>query len=537
MSGINTLIDTLMHQVLGKRVDTPHPRDLNQPVKPMTAAGALAAVRSDSRLDARNNAPVREAGRAPQDERATQARQPTGEKLPPPSTQTTFTSSARSIADLMLRFPASPSALRVAQPLFPSSQSPAPTQVAERLQSSVRDSGLFYESHLSRWFRGELPREQLLREPQMLRSLNFSQAASSLPPAPLKTSLPAFLLGLSRVGGAAPALAQSGLNAQSVLPVAPPGAGVGGVSAAPGSAQPLGLAGAAAGADARGNSAAAQPQALNADITTRSGREQPLLDPQTLSSLRFTQASPSLPPTPLKTSLPAFLLGLSRAGEAPAGFAQGGTSGQSASPAAPGSASAAGAPGAPGTSQTAQPSAPPGAPAGVAGADARASSVAAVQQQALNAEIATQSARLQRSEVIHESLQGVVRHQLELLATPVLRWEGDVWSGIFMALMIQPPAKRDERGGTDEEQGQDESGTKEWHSNMTLQVAGLGEVGVKLWLRDSQLDLELVARDPDVRLALAEGVDQLKSRLDALDLAEVRIRLHHDLLEPEEAPP
>ncbi|WP_201220165.1 flagellar hook-length control protein FliK [Halochromatium roseum] len=411
-----------MHQVLGKRVDTPTPRDLNQPVKPITAAGALAAVRSDSRLDARNHAPVSEVGRAPQDGRTTQARQPAGEKLPPPSTQTTFTSSARSIADLMLRFPASSSALRVAQPLFPSSQSPAPAQVADRLQSSVRDSGLFYESHLSRWFRGELPREQLLREPQMLRSLSFTQAASSLPPTPLKTSLPAFLLGFSKGGEAAPGSAQAGLSGQSASPVAPAGAGAPGVPPAPG-------------------------------------------------------------------TLPA----------------------------------------------PAPPSGSSGAVAGPTGAEARDNSAAA-QQQALNAEIATQSARLQRSEVIHESLQGVVRHQLELLAAPVLRWEGDVWSGIFMALMIQPPAKRDERGGSDEEQEQQESGANEWHSNMTLQVAGLGEVGVKLWLRDSHLDIELMARDPDVRLALAEGVERLKSRLDALDLAEVRIRLHHDPPEPETLP-
>lgn len=424
MSGVNTLIDTLMHQVLGKRVDTPHPRDLNQPVKPMTPAGALATVRSDSRLDARNNVPVGEAGRAPQDERATQARQATGEKLPPASTQTTFTHSARSIADLMLRFPASSSsALRVAQPLFPSTQIPAPAQVADRLQSSVRDSGLFYESHLSRWFRGELPREQLLREPQMLRSLTFTQAASTPPP------------------------------------------------------------------------------------------------------------------TPLKTSLPAFLLGLSRGGAGTAGLVQGGLSVPSASPAAAASAGAPGVPLAAGTAQgPAQPAGPAGAVgAALAGAEGRENS-AGVQQQALTAEIATQSARLQRSEVIHESLQGVVRHQLELLATPVLRWEGDVWSGIFMALMIQPPAKRDERSGSDEEQEQEESGANEWHSNMTLQVAGFGEVGVKLWLRDSHLDLELVARDPDVRLALAEGVERLQSRLDALDLAEVRIRLHHDLPESE-APP
>ena len=36
-----------------------------------------------------------------------------------------------------------------------------------RLEASIRDSGLFYESHLKRWFQGETPRQQLLREPQM----------------------------------------------------------------------------------------------------------------------------------------------------------------------------------------------------------------------------------------------------------------------------------------------------------------------------------------------------------------------------------
>lgn len=410
MSGINTLIDTLMHQVLGKRVDTPLPRDLNQPVKPLTPADAPAAVRSDSRLDARNSVPLREAGRAPPDERAAQTRQPAGEKPPPASTQTSFTASARSIADLFLRFPASTSALRAAQPLFPASENASPTQVAERLQSSVRDSGLFYESHLSRWFRGDLSREQLQREPQMLRLLSFIQASGDTPPTPLRSSLPAFLLGLSRGAGAAQGGAQASPNAPSTSLVGPAGTSAAGQSAASGT-----------------------------------------------------------------TQVPAQ------------------ASGQGA----------------------------------VAGAEVREGS-ATPQQQALNAEIATQSARLQRGEGIHESLQGVVRHQLELLATPVLRWEGDVWSGIFMALMIQPPAKREQQGGGPEEQGQDESAGNEWHSAMTLHVAGLGEVGVKLWLRDAHLDLELAARDPDVRLALAEGVDQLKTRLQALSLDDVQIRLHQD---------
>src|SRR5690606_38117729 len=40
---------------------------------------------------------------------------------------------------------------------------------------------------------------------------------------------------------------------------------------------------------------------------------------------------------------------------------------------------------------------------------------------------------------IADGLQGVVRHQLEVLAAPVLRWEGDLWAGIFVALVIQAP--------------------------------------------------------------------------------------------------
>lgn len=51
MSGINTLIDTLMHSVLGKRVDIPLQKELNAPVRPISPSDAPLAVRSDSRLE------------------------------------------------------------------------------------------------------------------------------------------------------------------------------------------------------------------------------------------------------------------------------------------------------------------------------------------------------------------------------------------------------------------------------------------------------------------------------------------------------
>ena len=161
---------------------------------------------------------------------------------------------------------------------------------------------------------------------------------------------------------------------------------------------------------------------------------------------------------------------------------------------------------------------------------AREGSSAQQQAQVASAEMAAlRSAPLQRGgEPIHESLQGLVRHQLELLATPVLRWEGDVWTGIFMALMVQPPPRRDEgRQPADEEasEREDDSDAQHWHSSMTLRVSGLGEVGVTLWLSETRLDLELVAADDEVRAALARGIGRLRSRLEAYDLNEVEIRL------------
>lgn len=43
----------------------------------------------------------------------------------------------------------------------------------------MRDSGLFYEAHLSRWYRGEVSRQQLEQEPQMWRTLRFTPVATA----------------------------------------------------------------------------------------------------------------------------------------------------------------------------------------------------------------------------------------------------------------------------------------------------------------------------------------------------------------------
>ncbi|MGM1052575.1 MAG: flagellar hook-length control protein FliK [Pseudomonadota bacterium] len=349
MSGINSLIDTVLHQVLGKRIDTAPPRELNEPVRPISPSDAPRALHSDSRLDARSRSAVvpalyRSGREAPA---AAPAPRGSGEVVAPASTQTHFTPAARSIADVLLRFPAPPSSLRPTGPLVAATESSSAAVIADRLQLSVRDSGLFYESHLNRWYRGDMPRDQLLREPQHLRLQIFVPVTATLSRdvmSPLK-----------------PAQGTESLERGATMP----------------------------------------------------GREVPW------SAVR---------------------------------------------------------------------------------------------------------------EPVHESLQGIVRHQLEMLVTPVLRWEGDVWTGLFMALVLQVPVaeQEDATGEEGQESGSEQEG---WRSAMTLQVAGFGEVRVSVWLQGARLDIGLSAPEPAVRRALESGLERLKVSLAALDLEEVKVRVFEEALD------
>lgn len=355
MSGINSLIDTVLHQVLGKRIDTAPPRELNEPVRPISASDAPRALHSDSRLDARSRSAVAVESYRPGRESPTPApaARGGGGGETPASTQTHFTPAARSIADVLLRFPAPPSALRPAAPLVTAQEASSPALIADRLQLSVRDSGLFYESHLNRWYRGETSRDQLMREPHNLRAQTF---------VPMTTTL-----------------------------------------------------------------------------------SRDLISPQ---------SSPNNSPQ---------------------------SSAQS----------------------SAQATEPPERPGFVPGREVPASVV---------------------REPVHESLQGIVRQQLEMLVAPVLRWEGDVWTGLFMALVLQVPvAEREDSSG---EEGRDDGSEQEgWRSAMTLQVSGFGEVRVSVWLRGARLDIGLSSPEPEVRQTLTNGVERLRLSLAALNLDEVAVRV------------
>ena len=372
MSGITPILDTLLHQVLGKRVDVPVARQTPEPVRPLSPAEAPPAVRSDSRLDPRS-APLPALPTTGHRERALPAATAPADQGAAPSTRTHFSAAARTIADILTRYPAPPSAVRPAAPLMAAADNEA-SPLANRLQTSFSQSGLFYESHLHNWYRGEVSGARLALEPQMRLSRPADPASAARGEA--KGPLP---------GGGAAAAVPSRSTPPAAMERAVPGAPV----------------------DAR----------MAAD------------------SEHNPRPAPTLPPL---------------------------------------------------------------------------------------------------SEEANHALQGILRHQLETLATPVLRWEGDVWSGIFMALMIQVPAEAprqphsDHRhagdGGDDAEE--DEEGT--WRSDLTLNLPALGSVQVRLNLRGDHLEIDLNTDSESTASRLRAGGERLRSRLNTHGFEQVLLRVGAD---------
>lgn len=422
MSGINTLIDTVLHSVLGKRVDIQPPRDLNQPVRPLDPNSAPHAVRSDSRLNPRSSPLLELQAREGPESRGTAREQSQLPAAAPPSARASFSPAAQLIADVLARFPSPPSVLRTEGPLLaatlPSASAPPTSSaLASQLRTSIGESGLFYESQLARWYRGEVPREQLERQPQM----QFMRGS------------------LADSAGASVRQTEATLRAM-----------------------------AQAQTDARG----AQLTAANA------------LAPQAPDAARMAERLAAYQQLP-GSAQPAMTVTQQGAAAGPTGLA-----------------------------------------GGLDSADGRANE--ATQAPRAGGE---EQARAIRAGDLPEPLQGLVRHQLELLASPVLRWEGDVWSGVFLALFVQVPEQARQQPPPDQDDSADGDDSADdeapvWRSELALDVIGLGHVKINVHLQARRLRLVLQAEAPAVLARLEAGAAELQSRLqNSAGFADTHIRV------------
>lgn len=125
-----------------------------------------------------------------------------------------------------------------------------------------------------------------------------------------------------------------------------------------------------------------------------------------------------------------------------------------------------------------------------------------------------------------ESVASVLRQQLELLAVPLLRWEGNVWAGVFMGLVIEAPAlpepSLDEEGEAVE---REPSAGGEWKVRLGLRLAGYGALEASISLQGERLALTLQTDSASLRRYFEGSHAELEENLRACGFSSVRLQL------------
>jgi len=216
MSGLTPIIDTLLHQVFGKRGDVQRSSLLrpDRVVNEVTASTTSKAVSSDARLQT----PVADLQTSDKTfGRADGARSPREATSELSGVQSRLPAKGEVVRDAKLRL-SQPGQLishlqrSTAEGMTPTVRppgvlmdaaarpAPAADEVAQRLANTISESGLFYESHLRQWHRGERSVAELSREPQMRIWQKAGPAGSDTYAAPANRghSLPGVAVSLPR---------------------------------------------------------------------------------------------------------------------------------------------------------------------------------------------------------------------------------------------------------------------------------------------------------------------------------------------------
>lgn len=129
-----------------------------------------------------------------------------------------------------------------------------------------------------------------------------------------------------------------------------------------------------------------------------------------------------------------------------------------------------------------------------------------------------------RHGVVAPALEELVRQQLVLLASPILRWEGVPWPGALLAMLVQPPVQEREPGRPRRHMATANEG---WRTELRLRLPRLGVVRMALQLGDRYLDLEIVA--PARALARLRAAEAgLRARIGALGVPRISVQLRAD---------
>lgn len=109
---------------------------------------------------------------------------------------------------------------------------------------------------------------------------------------------------------------------------------------------------------------------------------------------------------------------------------------------------------------------------------------------------------------VHPATEGVVRQQLELLATQQFRFAVEAWPGLPVDWEITRHEPRQQ-----DTNGPDAAG--KWSTRVRLKLPRLGHVDAVLTIGANGLEARLVANDPDAAARLIEGRAEFRGQLEA----------------------
>jgi hypothetical protein len=126
---------------------------------------------------------------------------------------------------------------------------------------------------------------------------------------------------------------------------------------------------------------------------------------------------------------------------------------------------------------------------------------------------------------IHPATEGVVRQQLELLATQQFRFAGEAWPGAAMEWDIRRTDPDANGLGPDDT-------IRPWSSRIRLQLPSLGTVEALLTLGPTGLEARVATGETDTAARLIAARPLLRSRLEAqgIPLQRLNIQTQDDLI-------
>ncbi len=139
----------------------------------------------------------------------------------------------------------------------------------------------------------------------------------------------------------------------------------------------------------------------------------------------------------------------------------------------------------------------------------------------------------QLSQQSSDALQTIVRHQLELIVTPNLRWEGQLWPGVPMTLLLselpRDPAFDDDVEADDRLPWQGEESHGEWRAEVQIRLPTLGVVDITFRARQATaLHVEIDPAEASTRDRVQREIDSLRERLTTLGMqAEIALGANH----------